>query len=378
MDAFGERRAHANVGSDEPRQQPRDRRHRVVDVEETRLEDLLAAEREQLARDRGRPLDCAPDFFDVGPRLVIRGDGGERELGVADHGGQRVVQIVRDAAGESPDRLHLLRLPKLILEVAPFGDVLHSADHADRAALVVANDVGQLVDPAHRPVDTHDAVLDVVALARFGRRPARSPHGVAVVGMNELEKRRGGADELARRHAEDAMRFVRPAEMTRSVELRDPAADVRDLLRPFEERAMLLDRVRRANGVADIAVARDAADDPPFDALRRDESFDDAAVAAAHQAGRLRRRVGPHRVGVEQERRRLVELRADVRGDCRDAAGHDVGGDAEDFEEPAVVPDQSAIQIEHDDAVVCRIERRLENRDRFFKSGRIGHASSFY
>ena len=272
-----------------------------------------------------------------------------------------------DAAGETADRLHLLRLAQLILEVAPVRDVLHGADHADGAAVGVVNDVGELVDPAHRPVGAHDPVLDVVALARFPRRAARRAHDVALVGVNELVERRRGAGELPRRQAEDALRLVRPAEMIRSVELGHPAADVGDLLRAFEERAMLLDRFCRANGVAHVAVADDAADDPAFDALGRDEPLDDAPVAKAHQAGRFRRRVGPHRLGVEQERRRPLELRADRRGDRRNAAGRDVGRNAEDFEEPAVVADQTAVQIEHDHAVVCRIERCLEDCDRLFK-----------
>ena len=39
-------------------------------------------------------------------------------LGVAADHGQEVVEVVGDAAGEPPDRLELLRLPQLLLELA--------------------------------------------------------------------------------------------------------------------------------------------------------------------------------------------------------------------------------------------------------------------
>ena len=47
----------------------------------------------------------------------------EQQLGVADDRRQEVVEVVGDPAGELPDRLHLLRLPKLVLQALPLGDV---------------------------------------------------------------------------------------------------------------------------------------------------------------------------------------------------------------------------------------------------------------
>ena len=43
----------------------------------------------------------------------------DQELAVAGDRGQEVVEVVRDAAGEAADRLHLLRLAQLRLELAP-------------------------------------------------------------------------------------------------------------------------------------------------------------------------------------------------------------------------------------------------------------------
>ena len=46
------------------------------------------------------------------------------QIDVAEDRGEQVVEVVRDAAGETPDRLHLLRLRELRLERPPFGRVL--------------------------------------------------------------------------------------------------------------------------------------------------------------------------------------------------------------------------------------------------------------
>ena len=95
-------------------------------------------------------LGGAPDFLDVGARGMIRRELAERQLRVAGDRGQRVVQIVRDAAGEPADRFHLLRLPQLILEQPAVGDVLHGADHPQRTALRVAHDVARARGPSAR------------------------------------------------------------------------------------------------------------------------------------------------------------------------------------------------------------------------------------
>ena len=64
----------------------------------------------------------------------------ERHLAEADDGGQQVVEVVGDAAGQLPDRFHLLRLPELLLEPLQLGDVAREADQADDLVLRVAID----------------------------------------------------------------------------------------------------------------------------------------------------------------------------------------------------------------------------------------------
>jgi hypothetical protein len=58
---------------------------------------------------------------------------GEQDLRVARDHGQQVVEVVRDAAGEPPDRLHLLRLPEPFLEPQPLGHVVREHERGPAA-----------------------------------------------------------------------------------------------------------------------------------------------------------------------------------------------------------------------------------------------------
>jgi hypothetical protein len=55
---------------------------------------------------------------------------GEQKVGIADDRGQHVVEIVRHAAGELTDRLHLLRLGEVLLK----GLLLRRVERVDRGA----------------------------------------------------------------------------------------------------------------------------------------------------------------------------------------------------------------------------------------------------
>ena len=70
------------------------------------------------ARWAARPISCRSSR-----RGSARRSPDDQELGVAQDGRQQVVEVVGDAARELTDRLHLLRLPELVLEALPVGDV---------------------------------------------------------------------------------------------------------------------------------------------------------------------------------------------------------------------------------------------------------------
>ena len=87
-----------------------------------------------------------------------------RELAVAQDRAQDVVEVVRDAAREVADSLHLLGLAQLHLEAQLLllgahlvGNVLHEADHAPRL-------VSRLrASPTQVGIHAHRGVLAVVA-----------------------------------------------------------------------------------------------------------------------------------------------------------------------------------------------------------------------
>ena len=54
---------------------------------------------------------------------------GEQELRLGRDDREQVVEIVRHAAGEAADRLHLLRLAELCLELALLGEIDPRANH---------------------------------------------------------------------------------------------------------------------------------------------------------------------------------------------------------------------------------------------------------
>ena len=93
-----------------------------------RLQHLPAAEREQLAGQAGGALGRLLDLRDLRRGAGSSGEVVAEPVGVAEDRGEQVVEVVRDAAGELADRLHLLALSQAVLEIAPLGDVARDGD----------------------------------------------------------------------------------------------------------------------------------------------------------------------------------------------------------------------------------------------------------
>ena len=81
------------------------------------------------------------------------------QFGVAQDGGQQVVEVVRYAAGEAADALHLLGVRQLGLEGPPLGYVLQDAVVADQPAVLGELRHRRAPHPPHHAVLAHDAVL---------------------------------------------------------------------------------------------------------------------------------------------------------------------------------------------------------------------------
>ena len=71
-------------------------------------------------------LICMMSWKDGSVGLMV----GEQQVGIADDRGQHVVEVVRDAAGELADRLHLLPLREILLQGALLGRVEREHDGA--------------------------------------------------------------------------------------------------------------------------------------------------------------------------------------------------------------------------------------------------------
>jgi hypothetical protein len=109
-----------DVLADEPPQHRHDPVEDAGEVDERRIRRSLTREGEELPGELGGPAGGAVDLLELG--------GGPLGLGaqqrrVARDDREQVVEVVRDAAGEAPDRLHATRLLELLLEAALLGDV---------------------------------------------------------------------------------------------------------------------------------------------------------------------------------------------------------------------------------------------------------------
>ena len=93
----------------------------VVQVDRLGLEHLLPAEREQLLRQLARPRRREVDLAHALGRPVLALDLAREEGARGADDGEDVVEVVRDAAGEAADRLHLLGVAQLLLEPLALG-----------------------------------------------------------------------------------------------------------------------------------------------------------------------------------------------------------------------------------------------------------------
>jgi hypothetical protein len=122
---------------------------------------------------------------------------------------QQVVEVVRHASSQLPDRLHLLRLPQLRVHAYAIGHVLSCPDQPDRlSADLVDDDLGLPVNGALRPVIEDDAIVvrvrpplgDRLANGRLDPRP--------IVGMHPCPERIGGGQRLVRSIAVHPVAFL--------------------------------------------------------------------------------------------------------------------------------------------------------------------------
>jgi hypothetical protein len=144
----------------------------------------------ELGGPQGRDLDLADELVDRRPARQLH----QSQAGVAENSDQQVVEIVRDAAGEEPQALHLLRLLDAPLEPAALlfaalalGDVGDHREAADETAVGVLQRSRR-----HHGVDL--AAVPGGPGHLVGRRQAMTPalllllEPAAVVGVAEVSE----------------------------------------------------------------------------------------------------------------------------------------------------------------------------------------------
>ena len=112
-----------DVLAEQAAEQDRQLGQHVAELQALRPQGLLAREGEQLAHEAGSAVRVLLDVHDVLEGRIGRAVVHQQEVGEADDRRQHVVEIMRDAAGELADRLHLLALRDLHLERTLLGRV---------------------------------------------------------------------------------------------------------------------------------------------------------------------------------------------------------------------------------------------------------------
>jgi hypothetical protein len=151
--------------SEEALQEERQVGERLAELHGLRAERLAAREGEQLAHQARRPVRVLLDLHQVLERRVRRPVAREQQVRVADDGLEDVVEVVRDAAGELADRLHLLRLDELLLEEPLLGRVERVEDRPLAQGRVAVRH-GADPEPGRTPALPRQRDVERAALAR--------------------------------------------------------------------------------------------------------------------------------------------------------------------------------------------------------------------
>ena len=161
---------------------------RVAEVEHLRPQRLAAREREQLPHQRRRTGGVLLDLHDVLERRIGRLVRVQQEVVGHHDGRQHVVEVVRDAAGELADHVHLLRLVDLVFQRAPLGGLQQVDDGGFGVALVLLDRGDEELPPALLGAVEHGLDRRDVALP-FRRLVDRRDQKAAIARVHGAEDR---------------------------------------------------------------------------------------------------------------------------------------------------------------------------------------------
>ena len=113
-----------DVFSDQPAEHFFHFHNQGIQVQDDRLNHLLAAEGQELAGQAGRTMGGLGNFFGVAHQWVVDRQLHLQKTAVAGDHAEGVVEIVRHSPRQKTDGFHFLRLHELFLEQLALGDVL--------------------------------------------------------------------------------------------------------------------------------------------------------------------------------------------------------------------------------------------------------------
>jgi len=145
VDALSQDGHELDVLADQPPQHGLHPAGDVAEIDDSRAQHLASAEGEELPGEPGRALGSLGNFLDPGTGWIRDRELSKQQMGMADDRGEEIVEVVGDPAGKLADRLHLLRLAKLLLALMEHrlgslavGDVGDDAHHLNDVAVDVA------------------------------------------------------------------------------------------------------------------------------------------------------------------------------------------------------------------------------------------------
>lgn len=139
-----------DIGADQAAQQVGRLAENLGEIEHLRLQRLLARKRQKLADEIGGPVSVLLDLLDIREGLIAGRVAQQQQIAEPDHGRQQIIEIMRDAARELADQIHLLGLEELGLKALLFGQIEDMDDQprALFAGLVGASDIERSRDIA--------------------------------------------------------------------------------------------------------------------------------------------------------------------------------------------------------------------------------------
>src|SRR5260370_18224609 len=155
--------------------------HDGVEIEDFRPQYLVAAEGQQLAKQRDGAIGGIFNAPDIAMQLRPVQAALYSHLDVTLDDGQKIIEIVRDTSRQPSHGLHLARLQQLIFEHFPVGDIDDQALH-NGMAVAAAHHHRCVADPNDVPVLPRDAIFGLEGFAACAILLRGMNDGVIVAG----------------------------------------------------------------------------------------------------------------------------------------------------------------------------------------------------